>query len=89
MLHDQVKSFLCLDDIIELNNMRMSYYFKYVYFSSDPFDITHICYFLFLQYFYRNFLTSVYVYTLLYFTKCTLTKCFYKFIIAYLIRINS
>jgi hypothetical protein len=73
MLHDQVKSLLCLNDIIELNNMRMSYYFKYVYLSCDPFDITHICYFLFLQYFYRNFLISVNVYTLLYFTKSTLT----------------
>ena len=82
MLHYHKKSILCFYNLIELYNMRMSHNLKNMYFSRDSFYVVDIFNLPFIQYLYSYFLSSVNVKSLFNFTKCSLTKSFFYFVIA-------
>ena len=89
MLHDQVEPFLCLNDLVELDNVRMPYYLEDMNLSCDSFYITDISNFPLLQNLDRHLLLSVHMHPLLYLPECTLSQCLNKPIVSNLILLNG
>lgn len=48
VFHDQIQLFLGLDNLIELNHMRVLYDFQNVNFSRNSFVVSYVQYFVFL-----------------------------------------
>lgn len=61
ILHNQKELFGCFNDLIQLYDAGVSDEFEYVYFSGNPFYISHIDNLLFIQYFDSNFFAGGYV----------------------------
>ena len=82
MFHYHKQSILSFDNLVKLNYMRVSDNFENVDFTSYTFNIVDVFDFPFIQYFDCDFLSSVNMISLLYFSKCSLTESFLYFVIA-------
>lgn len=76
IFHDQVELLWCLNNFVELNNVRMPDHFEDMDLTRYSFDIVHVLDFIFFKNFYRNLLTGAVMNSELHFSESTLANSF-------------